>query len=76
VFFGFFFFFLQKKFYLIFIVGGQFLDIAKTGDDPQEDLARFGYKLNMKVKFLNATSIFLAHPLEPCVKIRRVFIKF
>jgi hypothetical protein len=57
-------------------VGGQFLDIAKTGDDPQEDLARFGYKLNMKVKFLNATSIFLAHPLEPCVKIRRVFIKF
>jgi hypothetical protein len=75
VFFWVFFFFSSKKI-LFFIVGGQFLDIAKSGDDPQEDLARFGYKLNMKVKFLNATSIFLAHPLEPCVKIRRVFIKF
>jgi hypothetical protein len=23
------------------------------GYDPQEDIAKFGYKLNMKVKFLN-----------------------
>jgi hypothetical protein len=30
----------------------------------------------MKVKFLNATSIFLAHPLEPCIKIRRVLLNF
>ncbi len=25
--------------------------VAKTGDDPQEDFAKFGYKLNMKVIF-------------------------
>jgi hypothetical protein len=37
----------------MFIVGGQFWDIAKSVDDPQEDLARFGYNLNMKAKFLN-----------------------
>ncbi len=25
---------------------------SQSGNDPQEDLARFGYKLNMKVNFL------------------------
>jgi hypothetical protein len=27
-----------------------FLCFAKVGDDPQEDLARFDYNLNIKVK--------------------------
>ncbi len=39
-------------------MGAQFWDIAKSGDDPQEDLARFGYKLNMKVKSLNVLLCF------------------
>jgi hypothetical protein len=33
---------------------------SQSGDDPQEDLARSGYKLNMKVKFKEIPSIFLA----------------
>jgi hypothetical protein len=39
-------------------MGDQFWDIAKSGDDSQEDLARFGYKLNMKVEFLNVLVYF------------------
>jgi hypothetical protein len=35
-----------------FFFGVQFCNIAKNGDHPQEDLARFGYKLHMKVIFL------------------------
>jgi len=34
-----------------FFLGVQFCNIAKNGDHPQEDLARFGYKLHMKVNF-------------------------
>jgi len=30
------------------IFGVQFCNIAQNGDHPQEDLARFGYKLHMK----------------------------
>jgi hypothetical protein len=30
---------------------GASLHYSQSGDDPQEDLARFGYKLNMKVNF-------------------------
>jgi hypothetical protein len=33
---------------------------GQSADDPQEDLARFGYKLNMKVKFLKYVSVWLA----------------
>jgi hypothetical protein len=29
---------------------GRFCDVAKSGDDQQEDLARIGYKKNMKAK--------------------------
>jgi hypothetical protein len=29
-------------------VSGQFLYYSQSGDDPKEDLAKFGYKLNMK----------------------------
>jgi len=28
---------------------GQFCDVAKSGDEPEEDLARSGYKLNTNV---------------------------
>jgi hypothetical protein len=30
----------------------------------------------MKVKFSKHASIFLAHPLEPCIKIRLVLLNF
>ncbi len=33
---------------------------SQSGDDPQEDLAKFGYKLNMKINVLKHPSIFLA----------------
>jgi len=35
----------QKQF------GGQFLEVAKSDNDTQEDLAKSGYKPNMKVIF-------------------------
>ncbi len=28
---------------------GEFCDVAKSGDEPEEDLARSGYKLNTNV---------------------------
>jgi hypothetical protein len=30
---------------------GQFCVVAKSGNFPLEDLANFGYKLNMKIEF-------------------------
>jgi hypothetical protein len=30
---------------------GKFCVYSQSGDDPQEDLAKFDYKLNMKVIF-------------------------
>jgi hypothetical protein len=44
-----------------FGVGGSMLWCSQSGDDPQENLARFGYKLNMKVNFKEIPSIFLAN---------------
>jgi hypothetical protein len=38
----------------------QFLCYSQSGNDPQEDLARFGYRPNMKVNFLKHPFIFLA----------------
>jgi hypothetical protein len=46
------------------------------GYDSQEDLAKFGYKLNMKVNFFNMLFIFLATLREPCIEIWRFFFKF
>jgi hypothetical protein len=46
------------------------------GYSPQKDLAKFGYKLNMKIKILNMVYVFLATLLEPCVKIWLFFFKF
>jgi hypothetical protein len=50
-----FFFFLAILFY------------SQSGDDSKEDLARFGYKLNMKVKFGKTSFYILGYPLEPCM---------
>jgi len=51
---------------------GVFLDnffiVAKSGNYPQEDLAKFGYKLNIKVNSLKPLSIFFPALFEPCVE--------
>ncbi len=42
---------------------------SQSGNDPQEDLARFGYKLNMKVNFLkNILLYFWLLLLEPRIE--------
>jgi hypothetical protein len=47
---------------------GQFCVIAKSGNHPQKDFARFGHKLlNITVKFSKHLSIFLATLLEQCI---------
>jgi hypothetical protein len=46
--------------------GGQFCGVAQVAINPQQDLTKFGYKLNMKVEFLKNPSIFLANLLELC----------
>jgi hypothetical protein len=50
--------------------GRSILRCSQSGDGPQEDLARFGYMLNMKVKFLNMLLYFCLTYLKRCVKIR------
>ncbi len=41
----------------LFLLGGQFCGVAPSGDHPQEDLTKFGYKLNMKVEFFKNSFI-------------------
>jgi hypothetical protein len=49
----------------------------QSGNDLQEDLAKFGYKLNMKVNSLNSyPSIFLATLLETMNRNLEIFLKF
>jgi hypothetical protein len=51
----------------VFFLG--ILCYSRSGDDPQKDLAKFGYKLNMKAIFLKThPSIFLANLLEACIE--------
>jgi hypothetical protein len=52
--------------------------LSENGDHPYEDLARFGYKLNMKAKNFKNPSIFLATSLilDTCIKIWRFFLNF
>ncbi len=46
----------------------QFCDVAKSDDDPQEDLAIFGYNLKMKaIRIEKNPSIFFSYLLEPCI---------
>jgi hypothetical protein len=59
----------------------QFCDIAKSDDDPQEDLAIFGYNLKMKAILIQKNpSILSSSLLEPCIKnmaiINQKFWKF
>jgi hypothetical protein len=54
----------------------QFCDVAKSGNGLGEDLARFGYKQNMKVKFVEHI-FFLFYwllYLKPCIKQNMVWI--
>jgi hypothetical protein len=52
----------------------QFCDVAKSGDGLREDLARFGYKQNMKVKFVEHLFFLLATLLETMYKRNMVWI--
>jgi hypothetical protein len=46
-----------------------FFCFATVGDDPQEDLAKFDYNLNIKVK-INKTSFYIfGYIYEPCIEI-------
>ncbi len=57
----------SKLFFSIARTGNFLLSIlccSQCGNDPQEDLAKFGYKLNMKVNFLKHPSIVLANYLN------------
>jgi hypothetical protein len=45
-----------------------FFIVAKSGDCPQEDLAKFGYKPNIKVNSLKTISIFFPALFEPCIE--------
>ncbi len=55
---------------------GRFCDVAKSGDDQQEDLARIGYKKNMKAKFSKTLFYISGYLLEPRIEIWRFFFKF
>jgi hypothetical protein len=59
----FFFYFLKKNYY--YYGFNQFCDVTKVAMVTQEDLAKFGYKLNMKVTCKEKHSIFLATYLKP-----------
>jgi hypothetical protein len=59
-------------FIYLFIFGGQFC----VANNPQEDSAKFGYKLNVKVKFLDILLYFWLPVLEPCIQNLRLFLQF
>jgi hypothetical protein len=44
--------------------GGQFC----VANNPQEDSAKFGYKLNVKVKVLDILLYFWLPVIEPCIQ--------
>jgi hypothetical protein len=46
----------------------EFFDVAQSDDNLLQDLAKFGYKLNMNIKLFKHPSIFLAI-FEQCIKI-------
>jgi hypothetical protein len=49
---------------------------SQSGDDSQEDLAKFGYKLISKVAIKKIlVYLFLATSLEPCLTNLTVFLK-
>ncbi len=50
-----------------------FFIVAKSGDYPQGDLAKSGYKLNIKVNSLKTLSIFFPALFEPCIDFLKDF---
>jgi hypothetical protein len=48
--------------------GVNFVISNQSGDHPLEDLAKFGYNLNMKLKLKKNSSIFVATNLKPVQK--------
>jgi len=55
-----------------YFFGSIFGDVSQSGDGSEKNLAKFGYKPNMKVRiFLKHLSIFLAIVIEPSMKIWR-----
>ncbi len=59
-------------FFFFFFGGGQFF----VANNRQEDSAKFGYKLNVKVKFLDILLYFWLPVLEPCIQNLRLFLQF
>jgi hypothetical protein len=56
---------------------GQFCYVAKSDNDPQEDVAKFAYELNLtKQKALNHPSILLATLLDLWIEIGQSFLDF
>ncbi len=61
---------------------GQFCDVAKSGNDLDKDVAKLGYKLNLKIEifkhpFRNKIKIQASYILEPCnKKSSKIFLKF
>jgi hypothetical protein len=47
-----------------------------VANNPQEDSAKFGYKLNMKVIFLDILLYFWLPVLKPCIQNLRIFLQF
>jgi len=53
-------------------LGSIFGDVSQSGDGSKKDLAKFGYKPNMKSeKILKQRSVFLAILIEPSMKVWR-----
>jgi len=65
-----------KRAILTVIFFGRFCHVAKSGDDQQEDLARIGYKKNMKEFFSKTLFYIFGYLLEPRIEIWRFFFKF
>lgn len=53
----------------------RFCVIAKSGDDPQESLAKFGYKLSMGVKFLSIL-LYFRLPTRTMYRHMAIFLSF
>jgi hypothetical protein len=63
-------------FFFFFFFFLAILCYSRRGDDQDEDLARFGDKLNMKVNCVKHPSIFFGYLLEPCIEIEEKILNF
>jgi hypothetical protein len=46
---------------------------SQSGDDPQDDLTKIGYKLNYESKLFKTLIYIFGYPIEQCMKIWRFF---